>query len=184
MATKEKSGLNGDLIRKPVKIYWAVIANYGRSCPEGYLSVYSCDTEEEAKQLLVMTSPKTNTGWVALELVENQTLENLAKFQRRLELADKFRKAKGKTKEKIRKQFMQAQLAARGIQCERWLCIVTIRPSKLCMKTSNTSFGLRTIRSWQSHRLQTQQPERIATSIGRGNVFAGSRILVVHQPKG
>ena len=69
---------------------------YGRTCPEGHLPVFSVDTEEEAKKLIVATCPMGNDGkYYARELLEEQTLENLDKFSKKLELVHKHFKSKG-----------------------------------------------------------------------------------------
>lgn len=53
--------------------------------PPGFLAVYSVDTEEEAKRLLVASCPRNlNNEFVARELVEAQTLDNLYAFGERL----------------------------------------------------------------------------------------------------
>ena len=53
--------------------------------PNGSLPVFSCDTEEEAASLITLACPINLKGEsVAPELVEEQTLENLAKFSDRL----------------------------------------------------------------------------------------------------
>lgn len=54
--------------------------------PEGRLAVFSVDTEEEAEALLVLTCPraKDNKSFIAPELAEEQTLENLTRFSDRL----------------------------------------------------------------------------------------------------
>lgn len=65
--------------------------------------------------LLIMTCPLVDGGWLAQELAAEQTLENLAKFSRRLALADAFWKATGKRKEKLRQQFIDAQLEAKEV---------------------------------------------------------------------
>ena len=58
---------------------------YGRTCPEGFLPVYSVDTEEEARRLIAATC---KMGWdgkyYAPELAEEQTLETLLAFGDRL----------------------------------------------------------------------------------------------------
>jgi hypothetical protein len=54
--------------------------------PKGALGVFSVDTEEEARSLIVLTCPTNLKGeYVAPELVEEQTLGNLTKFARRLQ---------------------------------------------------------------------------------------------------
>jgi len=59
---------------------------YGRSLEPGFLPVYSVDTEDEAKRLLVLACPRNYDGeFVARELVDAQTLENLEAFADRLE---------------------------------------------------------------------------------------------------
>lgn len=60
--------------------------SYGRTIPKGYLPAFSVDTEEEAQRLLTETCPTNRNGqFVAPELVEEQTLEHLYEFGRRLE---------------------------------------------------------------------------------------------------
>lgn len=55
--------------------------------PRGSLPVFSVADEEEAKYLLTMACPRTMKGeFVAEELVEEQTLENLHRFSHRLAL--------------------------------------------------------------------------------------------------
>jgi hypothetical protein len=63
-----------------------LIVRYGRSVEKGFLPVYSVDTEEEAEMLL-RTACDTNVAgeFVARELAEQQTLENLYAFGDRLE---------------------------------------------------------------------------------------------------
>jgi len=62
-----------------------VIVRFGRTIPEGFLPVYSVDTEEEARQLLVMAcSTNVNGEFIARELAHEQTLENLYAFGNRL----------------------------------------------------------------------------------------------------
>lgn len=59
---------------------------YGRVTPDGKLPVFSVDTEEEAKQLIVMACPRDMEGnHYARELAEEQTLENLALFSDKLQ---------------------------------------------------------------------------------------------------
>jgi hypothetical protein len=61
---------------------------YGRSVPisEGFLPVFSVDTEEEAQRLLTLTCPVNMAGeFVAPELAREQTLENLEAFSDRLQ---------------------------------------------------------------------------------------------------
>jgi hypothetical protein len=73
---------------------------YGRGpLPDGKLPVFSTNTEEEARELLTLTCPTNVRGeYVAPELAEEQTLENLQKFSDRLqrgwEIMQKNRKAK------------------------------------------------------------------------------------------
>lgn len=55
------------------------------SVPEGHLPVYSVDTEKQAKTLIAATCPLSVFGeYVAPELVEAQTIENLTEFSDRL----------------------------------------------------------------------------------------------------
>ena len=61
---------------------------FGRTVEKGALAVYSVDTEEEARKLLTVACPRSYTGeFIASELVEEQTIENLAKFSDRLHAA-------------------------------------------------------------------------------------------------
>lgn len=59
---------------------------YGRSVEKGFLPIYSVETEEEAEMLL-RTACDTNVAgeFVARELVEEQTLDNLYAFGDRLQ---------------------------------------------------------------------------------------------------
>lgn len=63
-----------------------MIVRYGRSVEKGFLPVYSVDTEEEAEMLL-RTACDTNVAgeFVARELTEEQTLDNLYAFGDRLQ---------------------------------------------------------------------------------------------------
>lgn len=61
---------------------------FGRSCPEGFLPVYSVNTVKEAKELLVMCCSLGYDGeYYAKELAEEQTLSNLDKFGDNLDRA-------------------------------------------------------------------------------------------------
>jgi hypothetical protein len=62
-----------------------VIVGYGVTVPKGSLPVYSVDTEEQAK-VLIATACGTNLNneYVARELAEEQTIENLLAFGDRL----------------------------------------------------------------------------------------------------
>lgn len=58
---------------------------YGRTLEDGFLPVFSVNTEEEAKRLLVLACPINLEGeYVAAELVHEQTFENLQAFSDRL----------------------------------------------------------------------------------------------------
>jgi cell division GTPase FtsZ len=62
-----------------------VIAGFGRSTPRGSLPVFSTTTEKEARTLLVMTCPTNYRGeFIAPELAEQQTIDNLQRFSDRL----------------------------------------------------------------------------------------------------
>lgn len=74
---------------------------FGRSVPgDGFLPVFSVDTEEEAVALLTAACPRDRgTGeFIARELVEEQTLENLYAF------GDRLREIYGKMKRRRRGQ--------------------------------------------------------------------------------
>ena len=61
------------------------MVGYGRSLPDGHLPVFSVDTEEQAHELLVATCDTNLDGeFVARELVDDQSLENLQAFSDRL----------------------------------------------------------------------------------------------------
>lgn len=58
--------------------------------------MYSVDTEEEARNLLVLACPTNVNGeFVAPELAEEQTLDNLNAFSERLHRAHQLLKDKG-----------------------------------------------------------------------------------------
>lgn len=54
------------------------------SVPEGSLPVFSVDTEEEAKQLIIAACPFDGGHYIAYELAVEQTLESLKAFSVRL----------------------------------------------------------------------------------------------------
>ena len=58
---------------------------FGRKCPNGFLPIFSVNTEEEARALLLAACPRNLAGeFVAPELAEEQTLPNLYAFGKRL----------------------------------------------------------------------------------------------------
>lgn len=58
---------------------------FGRTVPEEFLPVFSVDTEEEARQLIVLCCPRDDQGnFYARELAAEQTLENLRLFSDKL----------------------------------------------------------------------------------------------------
>ena len=64
---------------------------------QGFLPVFSVETEEEAVALLTMACPRNLDGeWVARELAEEQTLENLYAFGDRLRVLYEKLKARRK----------------------------------------------------------------------------------------
>lgn len=66
------------------------MVRYGRTMPDGFLPVYSVGTEDEAQELLVLACPTNLKGeYVAVELAEEQTLDNLRAFGDRLDQAHK-----------------------------------------------------------------------------------------------
>jgi hypothetical protein len=63
-----------------------VVVTFGRKVPDGSLPVYSVGTEQEAKELIVLACPTNMYGqYIAPELAQEQTLENLDKFSDRLD---------------------------------------------------------------------------------------------------
>ena len=61
---------------------------YGVTIEEGSLPVFAVGTKKEAKQLLTLACPTNIAGeFIAPELVEHQTLDNLDKFSARLDRA-------------------------------------------------------------------------------------------------
>lgn len=71
---------------------------YGRVTPEGRLPVFSVETEEEAKMLIVMACPSDSEGnYYARELAQEQTMENLVAFSDRIQDCwDRWQEAKAK----------------------------------------------------------------------------------------
>lgn len=59
---------------------------FGRgACPDGFLPVFSADTEEQARELLAATCKLGPDGnYYAPELAHEQTLDNLQAFSDRL----------------------------------------------------------------------------------------------------
>lgn len=83
---------------------------YGRTVPKGFLPVFSVDTEDEAKKLLVLTCPRNaEMDFFARELVAEQTLDNLATFSDRLQKSHDLLATNGncecsKMKKKVKKK--------------------------------------------------------------------------------
>lgn len=76
---------------------------YGRTVEEGFLPVYSVDTEQEARSLLVLSCSTNLKGeFLADELVREQTLENLDAFGNRLERNHKMMQEHAKKNESRR----------------------------------------------------------------------------------
>jgi hypothetical protein len=70
-----------------------VIVRFGLKCQSGFLTIFSVNTEEEARNLLLITCPTNIHGeFVAPELSEEQTLDNLYSFGDRL--AEAYKKMK------------------------------------------------------------------------------------------
>ena len=65
-----------------------MVVGFGRSLPNGHLPVFNTSTEDEAKKLIVATCSMARPGvYIASELAEEQTLENLQAFSDRLATA-------------------------------------------------------------------------------------------------
>lgn len=63
-----------------------MVVGFGRTLPKGNLPVYSVADEEEAGALIVLTCPTNQAGqYIAPELAEAQTLDNLDRFSDRLD---------------------------------------------------------------------------------------------------
>lgn len=67
---------------------------YGRAVEEGFLPVYSVDTAREARELLTFVCPTVRSGpnkgeFFAPELAEEQTIDRLLAFGRKLQQAHK-----------------------------------------------------------------------------------------------
>lgn len=80
------------------------MVRFGRSCPDGFLPAFSVDSEEEALQLLTLACPLDQAGnFVARELAQTQTINNLVAFSHRL--AEAYYRLKGTadaTKKRVR----------------------------------------------------------------------------------
>lgn len=95
------------------------MVGYGTVVPDGRLPVYSVDTEEEARLLIAATCQRSLSGqYIAPELAQDQTLENLYAFgvriheaQRRFEARRKEVAAELKATKKLAKR--RRQRAAR-----------------------------------------------------------------------
>lgn len=69
----------------------------GTTCPEGFLPVYSVDTEEEAKTLVILTTSIGPDGeYYAMNLAAAQTLEELEAFAQQVDRAHEFLKEQGR----------------------------------------------------------------------------------------
>ncbi len=68
---------------------------YGRTLPDGFLTVHSVCCEEQAESLLVLACGTNMEGqFIARELVEEQNLDNLFAFGARLAETEKKFKAR------------------------------------------------------------------------------------------
>lgn len=68
-----------------------MVVGYGVAVPEGHLPVFSVDTLDEARKLIVMACPTNQYGeYYARELAQEQTLDNLQAFSDRLHRAYAF----------------------------------------------------------------------------------------------
>lgn len=77
------------------------MVRYGRTVEEGFLPVYSVETEQEARQLLVAACSRDMAGnFIARELVDHQTLDNLYAFSDRLAETHKRMKKTAKDRSK------------------------------------------------------------------------------------
>lgn len=86
-----------DRFGKPIKIFCAVIVKYGTEVEKGFLTVFTVDTEEDAKDLIILACGTNADGeYVAAELVGRgkQTIDNLNKFGDRLQATWEFIVAK------------------------------------------------------------------------------------------
>lgn len=62
-----------------------MIVRYGRTVEDGFLPVYSVDTEIQAQALLTFACPiNYDKEFVATELSKEQTIDNLTAFGERL----------------------------------------------------------------------------------------------------
>lgn len=63
-----------------------MIVGFGRTCAKGSLPVYAVADEKEAQDLIVLSCETNIRGeYLARELVQEQTLENLDAFSERLD---------------------------------------------------------------------------------------------------
>lgn len=79
---------------------------FGEAVPKGFLPVYSVDTEEEARRLIVGCCSLGLDGksYYARELMQEQTIDNLMEFSERLARVDAWMKARDEhVKEKKRR---------------------------------------------------------------------------------
>ena len=80
-----------------------MIVEYGRKVRNGSLPVFSVADEEEARDLLTLVCPTNLKGqYVAQELVQEQTLENLEKFSDKLALRHKLLQQHGRCRCQVR----------------------------------------------------------------------------------
>lgn len=70
--------------------------DFGRSLPHGRLAVFSVSTEEEAQKLITLSCAQNLQGdYVARELVEDQSMENLQLFSNKFARAHEILKQAG-----------------------------------------------------------------------------------------
>lgn len=62
-----------------------MVVGFGRTCPKGSLPVYAVADAKEATDLIVMACSRNGRGeYIADELAQEQTLDNLELFSERL----------------------------------------------------------------------------------------------------
>lgn len=89
------------------------IAETTRWFNEGFLPIFSVDTEDEARELLALTCPRNLDGeYVAPELAEEQTLDKLYSFGDRLRRAYEGMKERAKVRWRTHCRDCGSKLAA------------------------------------------------------------------------
>lgn len=137
-----------------------MIVGCGTVVPDGSLPVYSLDTEEEARQLIVLTCGTTMTGeHYARELAHEQTLPNLRAFSDRLAEAHEWMKQKA-----LERNAIQEKPVAKRAKIQKTVVIVDDHTAKAVLFQGTASQAIKAWRNGETALMTKRtQAKRLGT---------------------